>query len=161
MEDLNAVEFPAQEDFFSKLKQQNVSDEMYNTAKETYESHLALPEGHPEKWYNMRDYLRYYNLLDVEPLKDALKSCFENYRKYFHVDGLSKLSLPSIGFQSMYRLFDQNLPYVWSFNKIGNGVRKLFRDNVLGGLSTVFHRLVHVQYMFQFKFQYMFSTCKL
>ena len=143
MEELrNMVEFPSQADFFSKLKQETVSDEMYNDAKRLYENRRNLPEGDPNKWYNMGDYLKYYNLLDVEPLKIALKSCFENYRKYFNVDGLSFLSLPRIGFESMYRLFDKSLPYVWTFNKAGDAVRKLFRDNVLGGLSTVFHRLV-------------------
>ena len=143
MEELrNMVEFPCQADFFSKLKQETVSDEMYNDAKQLYENRRNLPEGDPNKWYNMGDYLRYYNLLDVEPLKIALKSCFENYRKYFNVDGLSYLSLPRIGFESMYRLFDKTLPYVWTFNRAGDAVRKLFRDNVLGGLSTVFHRLV-------------------
>jgi len=138
----NMVEFPCQADFFSKLKQETVSDEMYNEAKRLYENRQNLPEGDPNKWYNMGDYLRYYNLLDVEPLKIALKSCFENYRKYFNVDGLSYLSLPRIGFESMYRLFDKTLPLVCTFNKAGDAVRKLFRDNVLGGLSTVFHRLV-------------------
>ena len=143
MEELrNMVEFPCQADFFSKLKQETVSDEMYNDAKQLYENRRNLPEGDPNKWYNMGDYLRYYNLLDVEPLKIALKTCFENYRKYFNVDGLSFLSLPRIGFESMYRLFDKTLPYVWTFNRAGDAVRKLFRDNVLGGLSTVFHRLV-------------------
>ena len=88
----------------------------------------------------MSDYLKYYNLLDVEPLKIALTNCFDNYMKYFKVDGLSKLSLPSIGFQSMYRLFDAKLPFVWSFNKIGDKVRQMFRSEVIGGLSTVLHR---------------------
>ena len=145
IEDLRgAVDFPSHQDFFSKLKQSNISIEMYNEAKQLYETRLALPEGHSNKWNNMSDYLKYYNLLDVQPLTDALRTCFQNYMKYFHVDGLSKLSLPSIGFHSMYQLFDQNLPYVFSFNRIGDGVRRLFRDNVMGGLSTVFHRLVHV-----------------
>ena len=145
MEELrNMVEFPCQADFFSKLKQETVSDEMYNDAKRLYENRRNLPKGDPNKWYNMGDYLRYYNLLDVEPLKIALKSCFENYRKYFNVDGLSFLSLPRIGFESMYRLFDKKLPLVVTFNKslVGDAARKLFRENVLGGLSTVFHRLV-------------------
>ena len=134
------VKFPSQAEFFSNLKQETISDEAYADAKNLYESRLALPQNHPNKWLNMSDYLKYYNLLDVEPLKVALKTCFENYKKYFHVDGLSKLSLPSIGFQSMYRLFDEKLPFVWTFNKTGDGIRRLFRDNVLGGLSTVFHR---------------------
>lgn len=139
----NTVEFPSQAEFFSKLKQETVSDEMYNDAKRLYDNRRNLPEGDPDKWYNMGDYLKYYNLLDVEPLKIALKSCFKNYIKYFNVDGLSYLSLPSIGFEAMYKLFDRKLPLVWTFNKAGDAVRELFRDNVLGGLSTVFHRYTH------------------
>ena len=127
--------FPPKEAFFNKMKQQHVNDDIYNASKTVFNNKIAAGE-----WKTMADYLRYYNLLDVEPLVQALQTCFDNYAKFFGVDANSRLSLPSIGFQAMYQLFDQALPFVSSFNVTGDSVRKLFREQVVGGLSTVFHR---------------------
>ena len=145
----NATIFPPQEAFFNKLKQQHISDDDYNSSKSLFESKQAAGE-----WKDMSDYLRYYNLLDVEPLVQAITICFDNYAKFFNVDSCSRMSLPSIGFEAMYQMHDQALPFVFTFNdknaenltkrlkrKI-NPIRELFREQVVGGLSTVFHRYV-------------------
>ena len=138
MAQLNScVVFPPKQAFYNEIQQMPINDNDYEDVRKLFNTKIA-----ENKWKNMSDYLKYYNLLDVEPLVDALKSCFSNYDKFFDIDALRYLSLPSIGFQSMYNVYDQNLPFVFSFNKIGDEVRKLFRDNVLGGLSTVFHRFV-------------------
>ena len=138
MAQLNScVVFPPKQAFYNEIQQMPINDNDYEDVRKLFNSKIA-----ENKWKNMSDYLKYYNLLDVEPLVDALKNCFSNYDKFFDIDALRYLSLPSIGFQSMYNVYDQNLPFVFSFNKIGDEVRKLFRDNVLGGLSTVFHRFV-------------------
>ena len=42
----------------------------------------------------------------------------------------------------MFNALDPNLPLVWSFQN--DDVRKLFRENVLGGLSTVSHRHINL-----------------
>ena len=130
-------QFPPKNAFFNKMKQQEVDDDVYNTSKAVFNNKIAVGE-----WISMADYLKYYNLLDVEPLVQALQICFENYAKFFGVDANSRLSLPSIGFQAMYKLFDQSLPFAFSFNVTGDSVRRLFREQVVGGLSTVFHRYV-------------------
>ena len=143
----SATSFPPIGAFFNKLKQQHISEDDYNSSKSLFESKQAAGE-----WRNMSDYLKYYNLLDVEPLVQAITICFENYAKFFFVDSCSKLSLPTIGFDAMYRMYDQTLPLVFTFNdkndvEIGEylkrkvkPVRELFREQVIGGLSTVFHR---------------------
>ena len=130
-------QFPPKEAFFNKMKQQHIDDDIYITSKSVFDNKMAAGE-----WTSMADYLRYYNLLDVEPLVQALQTCFDNYAKFFGVDANSRLSLPSIGFQAMYKLFDQSLPLAFSFNVAGDSVRRLFREQVVGGLSTVFHRYV-------------------
>ncbi len=129
------------------MKQEHIADDIYNASKSVYEAKQAAGE-----WNNMSDYLRYYNLLDVEPLVQAIKTCFDNYAKFFNVDACSRMSLPSIGFQAMYKMHDQSLPFVYTFNDKDNvkieqklkkkftPVRETFRDQVVGGLSTVFHR---------------------
>ena len=142
-----ATSFPTKDAFFNKLKQQHISEDDYNSSKSLFESKQAAGE-----WRNMGDYLKYYNLLDVEPLVQAITSCFDNYAKFFNVDACSRMSLPSIGFEAMYRMHDQCLPFVFTFNdknvkKIQDylkrkvkPIRELFREQVVGGLSTVFHR---------------------
>ena len=132
----NCKSFPPKEAFFNNMKQQEIDDDLYNSSKAIFESKQAAGE-----WHSMADYLQYYNLLDVEPLVQALTTCFDNYAKFFNVDACSRMSLPSISFQAMYKLHDQALPFVFTFNQNrGNPVRKTFRDIVTGGLSTVFHR---------------------
>ena len=135
MEELRkSYQFPSKEAFFNKMKQQHIDDDIYNSSKAVFDEKIA------NEWTSMADYLRYYNLLDVEPLVQALQTCFDNYAKFFGVDANSRLSLPSIGFQAMYKLFDQSLPFAYSFNVTGDSVRRTFREQVVGGLSTVFHR---------------------
>ena len=143
----NAISFPPKQAFFNKLKQQHISDDDYNSSKSLFQSKQAAGE-----WKNMGDYLKYYNLLDVEPLVQAITSCFNNYAKFFNVDSCSRMSLPSIGFEAMYRMYDQALPFVFSFNdkvvkniekylkRTVKPIREVFREQVVGGLSTVFHR---------------------
>ena len=68
------------------MKQVAVNDDDYNEAKALYESKCSLPEGDPERWTNFADFLRYYNLLDVRPLVQALSICFQKFREFFGVD---------------------------------------------------------------------------
>ena len=82
----STVEFPPKSAFFSKLKQAEVDEEEYNESKNLYESRRSLPDGHPDKWTNFGDFLKYYNLLDVRPLVQALSICFRKFREFFNVD---------------------------------------------------------------------------
>ena len=131
----SCVVFPPRGAFFNDLLQTDIDENDYEEARKMYNSKIASG-----KWKTMADYMEYYNLLDVVPLLDALRTCFQNYVKFFQIDPMRYLSLPAIGFRAMYSLYDQNLPYVFSFSCVADEVRQLFRDNVVGGLSTVFHR---------------------
>ena len=52
IEELRATtEFPRPEQFFNKLKQEDIDADLYNDAKTLYESRLALPKGHPENGF--------------------------------------------------------------------------------------------------------------
>ncbi len=101
--------FPPKEAFFNKFKQEHIAADIYNASKSVYEEKQAAGE-----WTNMSDYLRYHYLLDVEPLVQAIKTCFDNYAKFFNVDACSRMSLPSIGFSAMYKMHDQSLPFVFT-----------------------------------------------
>ena len=86
MEELRrSNEFPPKEAFYNTINQKHVDDDVYEASKTVFESKIAAGE-----WNNMGDYLKYYNLLDVEPLVEALSTCFDNYKKFFNVDAISR-----------------------------------------------------------------------
>lgn len=68
------------------MRQEELSEEDYAEYKLLYDTRLALPNDHPDKWFNMSHYLKFYNNLDVEPLVEALTTCFEKFHQYFGVD---------------------------------------------------------------------------
>ena len=83
-------EFPPKLAFYSKLKEENISDEDYAHGSEVFKSF---------KCKNMLEYLKLYNKLDVVLLLEALQS-FRNvgYRE-FKLDPAYFISLPQYGFQ--------------------------------------------------------------
>ena len=145
VEQLYTTEFPAYEKFYSSIKQANISLEEYNQAKQLFEYRTSLPRENPDRWRFMVDYLRWYNLLDVRPLVEALENCFDSFHRHFGVDPLSSVSLPSLAFQAMFSMFDKSMPYGYSFNEKFDDVRQLFRQNVIGGLTTVTHRHINLE----------------
>ena len=54
------VKFPAFKEFSTRIKG-DVDEETYTKNKAEFERRMALPVGHPEKWHNFVDYLRFYN----------------------------------------------------------------------------------------------------
>lgn len=68
------------------MRQEELSEEDYSEYKSLYDTRVALPIDHPDKWFNMSHYLKHYNNLDVEPLVEALTTCFEKFHQYFGVD---------------------------------------------------------------------------
>ena len=77
--------------FFSNLTQKHCDEETYLVCKQLYEYRLNLPDNHKDKWFNMSCYLKHYNLLDVAPLKEALRTCFKSFKNYFMVDPGNKI----------------------------------------------------------------------
>ena len=101
-------------------------------------------DGHPRKMYTMRCWLKYYNLLDVQPLVKAMEKSFDCFHQYFGEDPITHQSLPAIAEASMYKHYDQNCSYMYSFQDKDNDIRKLHRDTLVGGLVNVFHRHIYL-----------------
>ena len=135
--------FPRHSDFYSVLKQCNVTEEEYLQARGLYNYHHALSPSDPNHWPNMKAFLCFYNMLDVRPLVQAIVNSFKAFQTHFNVIPLMNCSLPSLAFQAMFNLYDKNLPFSASFQNEES--RKLFRDNILGGLTTVTHRHVNLE----------------
>ena len=134
------VDFPPKSAFFNNLKQTEVNDDDYHVAKLEYDTRRLLPEHHPRYIKNMVGWLSHYNSLDVAPLVEALTNSFQKFHSLFAVDPNLELSLPTIAFKAMFQLSDPNLPQCVTFDKKRDHIRKLHRENVIGGLSSVYHR---------------------
>ena len=63
IEELNTVEFPPKSAFFDSIRRRDMEDDLYISAKNEYERRLSLPEDHEDKFFNMKSYLEYYNML--------------------------------------------------------------------------------------------------
>ena len=144
IEDVIATtDFPEHQDFFSLLKMKNVDIELWEDAKKIYDyHHTTLNENDPDYWANMSDWLKYYNLLDVTPFLRAIENQFKKLGDAFSIVPLEHLSLPSMAMRAMFNNFDQRFAYCSAFSRKSNAhkVRQLFRQNVIGGLTNVFHR---------------------
>ena len=137
------ISFPDFSDFYSDLKQKNVSEEEYAAAREEYNRRRSLTANHPDKINNFSDWLRHYQMLDVIPLVSAIENAFTSFYNHFRVNPMEKRSLPSIAFTAAINMFDQSMPYIYTFNKHYDDVRQLFRENQLGGLVNLYHRHVN------------------
>ena len=54
------TQFPPLDSFKTRMKV-DVDRNVYDKNKAEFDRRIALPNGHPEKWSNFIDYLRYYN----------------------------------------------------------------------------------------------------
>ena len=136
------LDFPPREVFWSDLKHSIVSVEEYNEAKQEYNRRRQLAPSDPDYIANFSGWLRYYQMLDVVPLTEAIKSSFTCFYNYFGNNPLLFRSLPGLAFKAAFTLFDKSLPCVSTFCPSFDYVRDLFRNNQYGGLVNIFHRRV-------------------
>ena len=141
VEELRSVtDFPSREQFYSELKQESVDEEEYQKAKNEFNRRKQLPSSDPCHMKTMECWLKYYNLLDVKPLVEAIDQSFEAFHEYFKVDGNQFHSLPSMAFSSLFKQYPEDLPYVQTFNPQNDDLRQWFRQNLIGGLTSVYRR---------------------
>ena len=91
---------------------------------------------------NFKDWLIFYNNLDVLPLAKAIENSFKNFFEIFKIDPEWCISLPKYAQMCMFSHYDPESPYCYSFCPKNSEIRKLFRSNLLGGLVNCFHRLI-------------------
>ena len=121
---------PPQATFYSRLKNEGISDEDYARCQAVW---------HDNKMETLRDYLIFYNNLDVTPFLEAISKQFTFYRDRgidMFKDGIS---VPGL---SLLYLFN-NLPpktFFTVFNQTNSDLHKLVKDNIVGGPAIIFHR---------------------
>ena len=141
IEEIRATKyFPKRSQFYSELTGKTASIEEYIAAKGEFMRRRLLPKSHPEKIYSMAGWLRFYNLLDVEPLALALEKCFRSYSENFDVDPITASSLPALASEAMFKNFHPQSPLFYSIPDEFKEVNELFRSNVIGGLVSTYQR---------------------
>ena len=160
MDDINKLNhstLPSQDAFFSRLTGKSISDEDYSALKEKW-SQLGMTR--------VRDLLVWYNNLDVEPFLEALQKQYAIYASRGIDMGKQAISLPGLAVlwmesvigprptnRQLFRDTDNEVDgYVSIYQSIVNSLcvqvidednrelHQLFRDNLVGGPSIVFHR---------------------
>ena len=133
MDDLQKLEdrvLPPQSAFFSRLKNEGMSNDDYARCQAVWRDNGME---------TLRDYLIFYNNLDVTPFLEAISKQFTFYRDRgidMFKDGIS---VPGL---SLLYLFN-NLPpktFFTVFNQTNSDLHKLVKDNIVGGPAIIFHR---------------------
>lgn len=86
-EKLSSSVFPTYEEFFSEVKNTNILRTDFDHAKSCFD----------ENCETMADYLKYYNNLDVKPLRN--RELFSRYELDLFKDALS---IPAVSFQILF-----------------------------------------------------------
>ena len=134
----DCIDFPPKKDFYSSIKGE-VDEKLYQKCKKIYDHHRCLPKNHPKHWCNFEDYLKYYNLSDVEPASVALLRQFETYESHFGLSPMQYLGLPSFSKAAMLKMYDKRCPSMFTFPP-NSEATEIFRDQLIGGLCNCYIR---------------------
>ena len=130
LERLDDTALPPKEAFFSRLKNEGISDEDYASCQETWRVNGMT---------TLRDFLVWYNNRDVVPFLQAIDRQFAFYRQR-GIDMFKQgISVPGL---TLLYLFN-DLPektYFTIFNEKNKDLHDLVKANIVGGPSIIFHR---------------------
>jgi len=131
---LNETSLPPHENFYSSLKQSNISKEDYDICQQVWRDRNMT---------TMKDFVLWYNCLDVEPFLKALQKQITLY-KGLGVDLLKDgISVPGITLKYLFQTLTKSSTYFTLFDEKQKETHKLLRDNIVGGPSIIFHREHH------------------
>ena len=128
LEKLNWTSLPSHQDFFSTLKNTNISNEEYTYCQQIWKD---------EEMTTMKDYLIWYNNRDVVPFLEALEKQFMFYCQLgvdMFKDGIS---VPGLTLKYLFKTTAANFAL---YNSKNSDLHDLVRDNMVGGPSIIFHR---------------------
>ena len=130
LERLDDTALPPKEAFFSRLKNEGISDEDYASCQEAWRDNDMK---------TLRDFLVWYNNRGVVPFLQAIDRQFAFYQQR-GID-IFKHGISVSGLTLLYLFND--LPektYFTIFNEKNKDLHNLIKDNIIGGPSIIFHR---------------------
>ena len=129
-EKLDVSELPPQAAFFSTLRNTNISDDEYQYCLDVWQS---------ENMQTFRDYLVWYNNLDVEPFVEAIEKMFQFYQPRgldLFKDGISVRGLVM---KYLFSRLEENT-FFYLFQERDKDLYYSFKNNIVGGPSIIFQR---------------------
>jgi hypothetical protein len=102
--------FPEYEEFFSSLKNKNISREEYESSKLKFNEMQKINPN-----YTMAHWLKHYNLLDVVPFAQAVYNQFEVFHTIFKIDPSICMSLPKYAMMCVFDCYSKNAPLSCKF----------------------------------------------
>ena len=133
MDDLQKLEdrvLPPQSAFFSRLKNEGISNDDYARCQAVWRDNGMETLG---------EYLIWYNNRDVTPFLDAIAKQFAFYRDRdidMFKDGIS---VPGLSLLHLFNDLPNDTNFV-TFNRTNSDLHKLVKDNIVGGPAIIFHR---------------------
>ncbi|KAK3705281.1 hypothetical protein QZH41_008170 [Actinostola sp. cb2023] len=130
LEKLNYPTLPPHLAFYSSLTNTNITAEEYAYCQQVWEENNMV---------TFRDFLVWYNNLDVQPFCDALeKMCA--FWKEKHIDMLRQgISIPGITLTYLFMTLEPDI-FFSLFDEKNKDLYHLFKKNMVGGPSIIFHR---------------------
>ena len=119
---------PPQAVFYSRLKNEGISDEDYARCQAVM---------HDNRMTTLREFIIWYNNRDVVPLIEAIDKQFAFYQQQ-HID----MFKDGIGVRLPLLYLFNDLPpntYFTVFNRTNSDLHELVKDNIVGGPAIIFH----------------------
>ena len=136
LEKLEEEQLPPHEAFHSKLKNTNITAEEYKYCQEIWEK---------EGMNTMRDFLVWYNNLDVTPFIEAVEK-MKAFWQAHQIDIFNFISLPGIAMKFEMQFLKQQGIHLSVFNS--EELYNLFRENMVGGPAIIFKRYAEAEKSF-------------
>ena len=128
LEKLEESQLPPHSAFYSSLKNTNIAEEEYFYCQEVWEK---------EGMQTMRDFLTWYNNLDVGPFIEALDKMKAFWQGY-GIDIFNFISLPGIAMRFEMSFLKEQGIHLSVFNS--EELYNLFRGGMVGGPAIIFKR---------------------
>ena len=130
LDKLDHPTLPEHHCFFSKLKNSNITEEEYAFCQEVWESRQMT---------SMRDFLMWYNDLDVQPFLVALENLFKFYTT-LKIDMFKDAqSVPGVTLKYLFSTLGPDV-FFTLFNQKDKHLYYKMRESIVGGPSIIFHR---------------------
>ena len=133
IDDLKKLEehfLPPQAAFFSRLKNEGISDTDYALCQEAWRNNRMT---------TMRDFLVFYNNRDVVPFLECIDQQFAFYQQQ-NIDMFKDgISVPGLMLLYLFNDLPPNT-FFTVFNQSNKDLHHLIKDNIVGGPAIIFHR---------------------
>ncbi len=135
MDDLKKLDYPQlpeHQAFYSSLKKTNISTEEYAFCQQVWiENNMTC----------FRQYLEWYNHLDVSPFLEALQKQFAFYRDELHLDLFKDaISVPGLTLKYLFKTVDTTNTNFTLVDQYNSDLHDLIKKWNVGGPSIVFSR---------------------